>query len=69
MTFCNTAELGNGSVRAPPAPLNGQRQQLMRECQRFVGTGRGLLALHNIHVTGKSWKGKAQLRSGYGRPA
>jgi transposase len=36
-----------------------QRQQLMRERQRVAGMGRGLLALHNIHVTGKWWKGKA----------
>ena len=39
--------------------MSRQRQQLMRERQRVAGMGRGLLALHNIHVTGKWWKGKA----------
>ena len=39
--------------------MSRQRQQLMRERQRVAGMGRGLLALHNIHITGKWWKGKA----------
>jgi transposase len=29
------------------------RQQIIRERQRFAGMGHRLLALHNIHVTGK----------------
>ena len=39
--------------------MSRQRLQLMRERQRVAGIGRGLLALHNIHVTRKWWKGKA----------
>ena len=39
--------------------MSRQRQQLMRERQRVAGMGRSLLAMHNIHVTGKWWKGKA----------
>jgi transposase len=39
--------------------MSRQRQQLMCERQRVAGMGCGLLALHNIHVTGKWWKGKA----------
>jgi hypothetical protein len=39
--------------------MSRQRQQLMRERQRVAGMDRGRLALHNIHVTGKWWKGKA----------
>jgi hypothetical protein len=31
----------------------------MRERQRVAGMGPGLLALHNIHLTGKWQKGKA----------
>ena len=31
----------------------------MRQRQRVAGIGRGLLALHNIHVRGKWQKGKA----------
>ena len=54
-----------GTVRIPTVDeereraMSRQRQQLMRERQRVAGMGRGLLALHNIHVTGKWWKGKA----------
>jgi transposase len=39
--------------------MSRQRQQLMRERQRVAAMGRSLLATHNIHVTGKWWKGKA----------
>jgi hypothetical protein len=38
--------------------MSRQRQQLMRERQRVAAMGRSLLATHNIHVTGKWWKGK-----------
>jgi len=38
--------------------ISRQRQQLMRERQRISAMGRSLLATHNIHVTGKWWKGK-----------
>ncbi len=53
------------AVRVPPVgderqrAIRRQRQQLMRERQRVAGMGRGLLALTNIHITGKWWKGKA----------
>jgi transposase len=39
--------------------ITRQRQQLVRERQRLAAMGRSLLAMHNIHVTGKWWKGKA----------
>ena len=39
--------------------ITRQRQQLVRERQRLAALGRSLLATHNIHVTGKWWKGKA----------
>ncbi len=39
--------------------ITRQRQQLVRERQRLAAMGRSLLATHNIHVTGKWWKGKA----------
>ena len=39
--------------------MSRQRMQLKRESQRVAGMGRGLLALRNVHVTGKWWKGKA----------
>jgi hypothetical protein len=39
--------------------VSRQRWQLMRERQCVAGMGCGLLALHNIHVTGKWWNGKA----------
>ncbi len=39
--------------------MSRERQQLPRERQRVAGMGRVLLAPHNIHVTGKWWKGKA----------
>jgi transposase len=35
-----------------------QRQQIVRERQRVQAMGRGLLASHGIHVSGKWWKGK-----------
>ena len=35
-----------------------QRQQLVRERRRLAAMGRSLLAMYNIHVTGKWWKGK-----------
>jgi hypothetical protein len=31
----------------------------MRERKGVARMGRGMIALHNIHVTGKWWKGKA----------
>ena len=34
-----------------------QRQQLVRERQRFQGMGRSLLSSHGIYVTGRWWKG------------
>jgi transposase len=62
-------ELGNkkafSTVRIPTVDeereraMSRQRQQLMRERQRVAAMGRSLLATHNIHVTGKWWKGKA----------
>jgi len=62
-------ELGNkkafSTVRIPTVneererAMSRQRQQLMRERQRMAAMGRSLLAMHNIHVTGKWWKGKA----------
>ena len=39
--------------------MSRQRQQLVRERQRLAAMGRSLLAMHNIHVTGRWWKGKA----------
>ena len=44
--------------------MSRQHQQLMRERQRVAGMGRVLLAPHDIHVTGKWWKGKADRPSG-----
>jgi transposase len=38
--------------------LSRQRQQILRERQRFQSIGRSLLASHGIHVTGKWWKGR-----------
>jgi len=38
--------------------ISRQRQQRVRERQRLAAMGRSLLAMHNIHVTGKWWKGK-----------
>ena len=42
--------------------MSRQRQQLVRERQRLAAMGRSLLAMHNIHVTGQWWKGKAWAR-------
>jgi transposase len=42
--------------------MSRQRQQLVRERQRLAAMGRSLLAMHNIHVTGRWWKGKAWAR-------
>jgi transposase len=57
----NRYERGNkkafSTVRIPTVDEERQRaisrehQQFMRERQRIVGMGRGLLALHNNHVT------------------
>ncbi len=38
--------------------ITRQQQQLSRERQRLAAMGRSLLAVHNIHVTRKWWKGK-----------
>ena len=43
--------------------ITRQRQQLVRERQRLAAMGRSLLAMHNIHVTGKWWKGKGMDRA------
>ena len=42
--------------------MSRQRQQLVRERQRLAAMGRSLLAMHNIHVTGRWWKAKAWAR-------
>ncbi len=43
--------------------MSRQCQQLMRERQRVAGMGRRLLAMHNIHVTGKCGRVKRGWRS------
>jgi hypothetical protein len=47
------------TVPIPTVYEERQRQQLMCERERVAGMGRVLLALHDIHVTGKWWKDKA----------
>jgi transposase len=51
---------GGGASRS--SAMSRQRQQLVRERQRLAAMGRSLLAMHNIHVTGRWWKGKAWAR-------